>query len=462
VWRRLLTELTKRVFGVLLAVLLLSFWGGGPALAQPADIQGHWAERQISGWFAKGLVSGYGDGTFRPDNKVTRAEFVVMTNRAFGFTGGIQAPFSDVSPGDWFFGQVCAAVAAGYIAGDEDGRFRPGDEISRQEAAVVLSRLLKLKMPEGGDVLAAFKDAGSIPQWSQAAVRAVVAAGYMAGYPEDSTFRPAEPITRAEAVVVLDRAKTAHEQNTAAGGAAVPGAGAAVSVARPLADRSMTVGGRELVVDLAGVFSSTGGASLTYSASSSNAGVAAVGVSGSTLTVSAVSAGSAVITVTASNGVSGSASDEFTVTVSAAAPGGGGGGASPATGSSSEEGAPKIEGASIVVGGRRLEVEIDESGLNGTIDLSSWPGSAVITEGTISVSEAAKLTLSVQVGEKTVTKVQNLKAGENRLEAMDVIKKYGLSLNLVELFLGDPVVLTGTLEGGNGEDVPVSLTIDLP
>ena len=451
-----------RFFAIAL-VAMFCFWGGGPALAQPADIQGHWAEKQIGDWFARGLIAGYGDGTFRPDNKVTRAEFVVMTNRAFGFNSGIQAPFSDVSPGDWFFGQVCAAVVAGYIAGDEDGRFRPGDEISRQEVAVVLSRLLKLKMPEGGDAHAAFKDAGSIAEWSRAAVSAVVAAGYMAGYPEDRTFRPAEPITRAEAVVVLDRAKKAYEQSLATGGTGVPGAGA-VSVAVPLADCSMTLGGQALAVDLAGVFSSAGGASLTYSASSSNAGVAAVAVSGSTLTVSAVSAGSAVITVTAGDGRGNSATDEFTVTVSAAAPGGGGGGggAPPAGPGGGETGAPKIERASVVAGGQTLEVEIDESGLNGFIDLSRLDGSTVITEGTISVSEAARLTLSVQVGGETITKVQNLKAGENRLEAMDIIKKYGLSLNLIELFLGDPVVLSGTLEYGSGKAVPVSLTIDLP
>ena len=116
----------------------------------------------------------------------------------------------------------------------------------------------------------------------------------------------------------------------------------------------------------------------------------------------------------------------------------------------------------MVAGGQTLEVEIDESGLNGFIDLSRLDGSTVITEGTISVSEAARLTLSVQVGGETITKVQNLKAGENRLEAMDIIKKYGLSLNLIELFLGDPVVLSGTLEYGSGKAVPVSLTIDLP
>ncbi|NPV73548.1 MAG: hypothetical protein HPY89_07120 [Pelotomaculum sp.] len=447
-----------RFFAIAL-VAMFCFWGGGPALAQPADIQGHWAEKQIGDWFARGLIAGYGDGTFRPDNKVTRAEFVVMTNRAFGFNSGIQAPFSDVSPGDWFFGQVCAAVAAGYIAGDEDGRFRPGDEISRQEAAVVLSRLLKLKMPEGMDVLAAFKDAGSIARWSRAAVSAVVAAGYMAGYPEDRTFRPAEPITRAEAVVVLDRAKKAYEQSLAAGGTAVPGAGA-VSVAVPLADRTMTAGGQVLVIDLAGVFSSAGGASLTYSASSSNAGVAAVAVSGSTLTVSAVGAGSAVITVTAGDGRGNSATGEFTVTVAEAAPGGGGGGGGAAPGGAGTD-APKIESASITVGGQTLPVDV-EDGLKGTVDLSGLDGSAVITGGTITVSEASTLTLSVQVGDETVTRSQSLKAGVNTLEAMDIIKKYGLSLNIIELFLGDPVELTGTLEDTGGNAVNVSLTIDLP
>jgi len=183
-----------------------------------SDIAGHWAEKQINGWIEKGLAKGYPDGSFKPDFSITRAEFITLVNKSFGFTGSAPVHFTDVSSTDWFFKEVSKAITAGYISGYEDGTLRPDTEISRQEVAIILSKLLKLKTPENKNAVSRFKDLESIPEWSEDPVNAVVANGYMAGYP-DQTYQPERAITRAEAIVTLDRAvgvsvKTANGTTT--------------------------------------------------------------------------------------------------------------------------------------------------------------------------------------------------------------------------------------------------------
>ena len=167
------------------------------------DIENHWAVRQISDWLNKDLVGGYTDGTFKPDNSITRAEFIALVNRAFGFTETVPVCFSDVTASDWFATEVAKACAVGYIAGYPDGTFKANNSISRQEAAAVLAKVLKPKATQ--DKLAQFIDNANIPNWSRSAINAIVGQGYMGGYP-DNSFKALNPITRAEAIAVLDRA----------------------------------------------------------------------------------------------------------------------------------------------------------------------------------------------------------------------------------------------------------------
>lgn len=186
------------LFSIMLGALPLQ-----PAYAQFSDIKGNWAEKQISDWANRGLAGGYPDGTFKPNNLVTRAEFVALTNRAFGKQNpAAQADFKDVKASDWFYAEVAAARTSGYITGYTDGTFRPLDPITRQEVASIVSRLLELDPGAAGKT---FADAGSIAAWAINSVNAVTAAGIMSGYP-NGAFKGANPITRAEALVTLDRA----------------------------------------------------------------------------------------------------------------------------------------------------------------------------------------------------------------------------------------------------------------
>jgi hypothetical protein len=78
---------------------------------------------KISAWINKGFIGGYEDGSFKPESNITRAEFITLVNRSFGFTEATTIPFSDVLPENWAHAEVAKAVKAGYISGFEDGTF---------------------------------------------------------------------------------------------------------------------------------------------------------------------------------------------------------------------------------------------------------------------------------------------------------------------------------------------------
>ena len=184
------------------AVLAVSMAMSVTAFGAPKDIQGHWAQNTINKWVDKGDISGYPDGTFRPNNMITRAEFVVLVNNAMGYTKSGYAYFSDVPSHYWGKNAIQTGVAAGYISGDGNGIFRPNDPVTRQEAAAMISRILDLKQNESRAYR--YTDSYAISNWAKGVVGAVSEAGIMAGYP-DGSFGPNRVLTRAEAVLALDK-----------------------------------------------------------------------------------------------------------------------------------------------------------------------------------------------------------------------------------------------------------------
>lgn len=206
----------KRLLHWLLIVSLVVGMIPGPGLtskvaaaadgvASPAnDITGHWAKKQLDEWMENGYIQGFQDGSFRPDQAISRVEFVALVNRMFAYHGTADISFKDVPATAWFATQVEAAVQAGYVNGFPDGTFQPNQSLSRVEAAVMLAKLTPLLMKEGEHPLDIFKDAGSVPGYGRGALSALLVAGYMKGFP-NQTVGPAKSLTRAEAVVLLDR-----------------------------------------------------------------------------------------------------------------------------------------------------------------------------------------------------------------------------------------------------------------
>lgn len=196
-----------RKFMIFLTILsfFTSLWATTTNAEQSMDDRtGHWAEKLLMEWTEKGWLQGYPDGSYRPDQTISRAEYLAMLDRAFALKAGAsELNFKDMGAGQWFETAVSHAVYSGILEGYEDGTIRPSRQISRQEAAVMLARLLKLE-PVSLQ-LTSFSDAAQIADWGQEAVAELVHNQILAGYP-DGTFRPSQPITRAEAVSLLDKA----------------------------------------------------------------------------------------------------------------------------------------------------------------------------------------------------------------------------------------------------------------
>ncbi|WP_284693989.1 N-acetylmuramoyl-L-alanine amidase [Paraclostridium ghonii] len=164
------------------------------------DIDGHWAKNQILDFVSKGYVAGYEDNTFRPENSITRAEFVKLVNKVFKFTETGSENFSDVNSSQWYYSDICIGLKAGYINGYEDGTFRPENPITREEACKTIAKVMNLR----GDGNLTFKDSNQISDWAKEYVDALSDNKIINGY-EDNTFRPNNNMTRAETVTILSR-----------------------------------------------------------------------------------------------------------------------------------------------------------------------------------------------------------------------------------------------------------------
>jgi hypothetical protein len=159
----------------------------------------YWAAGDISLLAQQGIVDGFPDGTFRPDEAVTRAQFVKMLVLTLGLTpraGG--TTFTDVAPSEWFAPYVAAAVRAQLVGGISPTTFAPDGTLTREEMAVLLARALKLTT----SAAVTFTDSGRIDSWAAAGVDEAAAAGYVVGFP-DGSFQPLGPTTRAQAAKVL-------------------------------------------------------------------------------------------------------------------------------------------------------------------------------------------------------------------------------------------------------------------
>lgn len=155
-----------------------------------------------------GIVNGNGDGTFTPQNGITRAEFCKMVNLVYGYREMANSQFVDVKSSDWFYEQVLIAKKAGYIQGYDDGTFKGENNITREEFCTIISRINKL---EAKGTMPTISD--EISDWAKGYVNQVLTNGVKFSdrtenlmYLEtNNTFRATVPIKRGEVAVVLAR-----------------------------------------------------------------------------------------------------------------------------------------------------------------------------------------------------------------------------------------------------------------
>lgn len=163
----------------------------------------HWSFEHVEGAAALGLFTGDSNGFFRPNDKITRAEFASVVAKAMGvdvtaYAG--KSSFIDVKPTAWYSGAVAWAKANGIMSGDETGKFRPTDNITRQEMCVVLYNAAAQHVAGN----ATFPDDAKIAAWAKSAVTDCAAKGYVNGDAKGN-FNPESNTTRAEAAVVCTR-----------------------------------------------------------------------------------------------------------------------------------------------------------------------------------------------------------------------------------------------------------------
>ena len=172
-----------------------------PSANTYSDMNGHFALEAVKSLSSKNIISGYPDGSFKPDNQVTRAEFAKMAAVAFGIEKTDATSFADVSSTDWFAGYVGALSAKEVLKG-YDGKFNPNAPITRQDAACVIYRLMSTLLTSTSS--SAFADASDISAYAKDAVASLRAAGIVNG--SENKFLPLSNITRGEAAVMFSNA----------------------------------------------------------------------------------------------------------------------------------------------------------------------------------------------------------------------------------------------------------------
>jgi hypothetical protein len=169
---------------------------------QFSDILGHWAETNINQAVSAGIVSGYLDGTFKPNHTATRAEFAVMLMNALKpQEAGVELTFTDKAMiGAWANKAISQAVQLGIINGYVDGTFGPNAGITRAEMASMIAIALGHTVEANAET--GFADDEDVPAWAKGSVAYMKQAGIMQGK-GDNEFAPQDQATRAEAVTVL-------------------------------------------------------------------------------------------------------------------------------------------------------------------------------------------------------------------------------------------------------------------
>lgn len=170
-----------------------------------ADAAGRWYENTVNEMASRKIINGRSADKFDGDANITRAEFAAIIVRALGLPSDGQSSFTDVAADAWYAGAVGMAVERGIVTGYSDGTFRPNANITRQEAMAMVARAAVITELGGSTSadLSSFADADSVAGWASAYVQYNVANSLIKG--SGGYLNPASNITRAETATVILR-----------------------------------------------------------------------------------------------------------------------------------------------------------------------------------------------------------------------------------------------------------------
>lgn len=189
---------SKIIAGTLSVCAILAASSSTAFAEDYTDISGHWAEAEIRAWSDEGILKG-SDGKFRPDDPIRRAEMAVIIDRFMGYEDKSENTFSDVEYSSWYADSILRANHAGVILGYGD-TVRPMNNITRQDAIVMLCRAFGIEASEGDT---SFADDSDIADYAKGYVKTLTENSLAAGV-GDNKFSPRSNITRAAVIKLLD------------------------------------------------------------------------------------------------------------------------------------------------------------------------------------------------------------------------------------------------------------------
>ena len=222
-----------------------------PASAQTAfpDVpSSYWASGFIQALVNRGVIAGFPDGSFRPEEPVTRAQFAAIVSKAFN-RQPVRQPvqFTDIPAGFWATNAIQAAYTTGFLAGYPGNAFRPNENIPRAQVLVSLANGLNYAATGTADsVLVAYNDAASIPDYARPSIAAATQRQIVVNYPDVRTLNPNQAATRAEVAAFVYQALVSAGQVSAINSPYIVGAvpqgvripaGASIPVRYERADR---------------------------------------------------------------------------------------------------------------------------------------------------------------------------------------------------------------------------------
>lgn len=182
------------------AVLALALVFSLSPVMTPAAKASSWMDPYLEKLVSWDIMRGDLSGNLHADRLITRAEFVTLVNRAFGYDQTGTVPFKDVKSSDWYYDDIDIGYTAGYFSGTSSTTASPLNTVTREQAAVLLGRNLMLDSLPGENT--DFTDSRSIGTWSRGIIRSAVNEGIVHGY-SDGSFQPKRSITRGEMAVLL-------------------------------------------------------------------------------------------------------------------------------------------------------------------------------------------------------------------------------------------------------------------
>ena len=177
-----------------------------------SDVENHWAKNAINDMGSRLVVTGVGNNNYTPDRGITRAEFAAIIVRALGLEPGVGTNgFRDVAATDWYCGYVESAAAYGIVNGYGNGSFCPNDKITREQAMAMTARAMKitglkadLTDSEVSSLLSAYTDASSVQNYAKESIAACLKTGITNGT-RVNKLSPKAYVTRAEVAVMAQR-----------------------------------------------------------------------------------------------------------------------------------------------------------------------------------------------------------------------------------------------------------------